>query len=654
MFKKFFLFQSNERTAGVSIDPQYYPQIIGSKGKKLEEVRSKFHNIQITFPEKDNKSNQVILHGDKDDVEKCSKFLQQKIKDLYSIDIEISKRLHPLLIGKHGSNIQRLREQIPDVRIEISSFNDENELPHIHLQGKRIDVDKARKILDEHISKLNISLENIIEDYITIDPIWHNRFFQNQRKLLNDLQQQYDHVLIKFPERKTKSGQVLLRGNKQSIEDIKKVLEELIDTWKNTITKEINIAHRYHGYLLAQGGSYIQPIEKQYNVQIKFPPRHNEQDLSKNNNIVRLIGRSDDIEKVQIILEKMIPIDLIVDIPHEAHSSLIGKNKHQLEILMKKYPDVNITFPPLKSKFNDIHLYGPLEQVEDLKYDLNELYEKYQIDKQARSYQVRFKIQSKYCSLINGNRRYNLKEKYDVHIQILRKLSTSDNKEQDENNLLSMNEIEILIIGYEDKVLACRNEILQLIEEFDSIITMEIEIDHRIHARIIGTGRQKLQQIMKEYNVDIKFPNRNQNDKVYVIGKNQDNIDSCIDHLLILEEDFLQDLPHKQDISNQSMLEQKLSNVQYRENNKLSLLNNSSRKSMKKQDKQMIFKVKNAPWTLNEYNELENQQQRMNNEHENSSFTAPNRDNLGIVNLFNQCQLVNSFIQISRLVEKYR
>ena len=51
----------------------------------------------------------------KEDVEKCSKFLQQKIKDLYSVEIEISKRLSPLLIGKGGANIQRLREQMPDV-----------------------------------------------------------------------------------------------------------------------------------------------------------------------------------------------------------------------------------------------------------------------------------------------------------------------------------------------------------------------------------------------------------------------------------------------------------------------------------------------------------------------------------------------------------
>ena len=85
--------------------PQYYPQIIGAKGKNLDEVRSKFNNIQITFPDANGKSDKVKLHGDKDDVEKCSKFLQQKIKDLYSIELDVPKRLYPMLIGKGGSNI---------------------------------------------------------------------------------------------------------------------------------------------------------------------------------------------------------------------------------------------------------------------------------------------------------------------------------------------------------------------------------------------------------------------------------------------------------------------------------------------------------------------------------------------------------------------
>ncbi|CAF4924009.1 unnamed protein product, partial [Rotaria magnacalcarata] len=63
------------------------------------------------------------------------------------------------------------------------------------------DVDKGRKILEEHINQINTSMENSIEQHITIDPKWHSRFFQNRRKLLTDLQQQYGDMLIKLPDR---------------------------------------------------------------------------------------------------------------------------------------------------------------------------------------------------------------------------------------------------------------------------------------------------------------------------------------------------------------------------------------------------------------------------------------------------------------------
>ncbi|CAF4602395.1 unnamed protein product, partial [Rotaria magnacalcarata] len=81
-------------------------------------------------------------------------------------------------IGKGGANIQRLREKIPDVRIDIPAIDDNKDSTHIRLSGKKLDVDKGRKILEEHINQINTSMENSIEQHITIDPKWHSRFFQ--------------------------------------------------------------------------------------------------------------------------------------------------------------------------------------------------------------------------------------------------------------------------------------------------------------------------------------------------------------------------------------------------------------------------------------------------------------------------------------------
>ena len=662
---------ANERTTGISIDPQFYPQIIGVKGKKLEEVRSKFHNIQITFPEANGKSDKVILHGDKEDVEKCSKFLQQKIKDLYSVEIEIPKRLSPLLIGKGGASIQRLREQMPDVRLEMPTMDESKESSNLRLNGKKMDVDKARKIVEERIAELNASLENSIEQHVTIDPKWHSRFFQNKRKLLNELQQQYGDMLIKLPERSANSDQVLLRGPKQIIERVQARLDELVDTWENTITKEMSIPHRHFGYLLAQGGTYIQPIQKEHNVQIKFPPRSNEQD-GVTEDTVRIIGRADDVDKAMVALEKMIPMETTVDIPSEAHDALVGKGHSQLQSLMEQYPDVQVTFPPLNSTSNSIHLKGQAEQVEGLKKELLERYEKYRADKQARSYELRFTIKPEFRSLVIGFRRRTmniLKEKHDVNIQIANiptpssavvptPVSTNDVNQQhddlqaaplEENPNLSTestpaSDVEIVITGYEAKALACRDEILKLIADFESTITMEIEIDRRIHARIIGSGGSKLQQIMKDYGVEIKFPSNNQSDKVHVIGTDQEKIDGCIDHLLILEEDFVQDVPHSKQNNTQSSsssdptFAQQLSNAQHQHrqqevpsSNQLSTTK-SGKVNTNKSQRQAPFQVKNAPWTAEDHNGHDGQQSRLKNGHSKSpkkGHNAPNRNDPG-------------------------
>jgi rRNA processing protein Krr1/Pno1 len=599
-----------------------------------------------------------------------------------------------MLIGKGGANITRLREKIPDVRIDILSIDDNKDSTHIRLNGKKIDVDKARKILEEHINQINTSIENSIEQYITIDPKWHNKFFLNKRKLLIDLQQQYGDMLIKLPERNANSDQVLLRGPKETIEQVRKRLEELIDTWENTITKEISIPHRHHGYLLAQGGTYIQPIQKEYNVQIKFPPRGNNQkdeqepttaatttttttnDDENQKDVVRLIGRSDDIDKAIISLEKMIPVESTVDIPYEAHGSLVGKGGSNLQLLIKQYPDVQVTFPPVNSTQNTIQLKGQGEQVEGVRKELLESYEKFQIDRQARSFEVRFTIKPEYRSLILGFRKKtinNLRQKYDVKIDVTNNQIPSsavvptpsvsndnDNttEEHDDQqatpqedlplpsetlNTNQLSDIEIIITGYEDKALACQEEILQLIKDFQAKITMEIEIDPRIHARIIGSGGSKLQQIMKEYNVEIKFQANNQSGKVHVIGLDQDKIDACIDHLLLLEEDYLQDLPYRPSTniqnSNESILGQQLLNTQQQQQQQeVPTVNKIKSTRNENKNKQAPFQVKNAPWTNGNEHENEYQQKnssRQRNGHENSpkksTSIAPNLNDLGTI-----------------------
>uniref|UniRef100_A0A8C1RWW7 High density lipoprotein binding protein b n=1 Tax=Cyprinus carpio TaxID=7962 RepID=A0A8C1RWW7_CYPCA len=105
----------NERTKDLIIEQKFHRTIIGQKGEKIKEVRDKFPEVIIIFPDQQQKSDIVQLRGPKNEVEKCAKFLQKLIAELvessFSISVPIHKQFHKNIIGKGGANIKKARTQ---------------------------------------------------------------------------------------------------------------------------------------------------------------------------------------------------------------------------------------------------------------------------------------------------------------------------------------------------------------------------------------------------------------------------------------------------------------------------------------------------------------------------------------------------------------
>jgi hypothetical protein len=55
--------QENERTKDIIIEQRFHRTIIGQKGAKIREIRDKFNQVQISFPEAGRKSDVVTLRG---------------------------------------------------------------------------------------------------------------------------------------------------------------------------------------------------------------------------------------------------------------------------------------------------------------------------------------------------------------------------------------------------------------------------------------------------------------------------------------------------------------------------------------------------------------------------------------------------------------
>lgn len=68
----------------------------------------------------------------------------------------------------------------------------------------------------------------------------------------------------------------------------------------------------------------------------------------------------------------------------------------------------------------------------------------------------------------------------------------------------------------------------------------EVEIDHRIHSRLIGSKGRGIHRIMDEFKVDIRFPGRDAKDpNLVVISGAEDAVLECKDHLLNLQEEYV-------------------------------------------------------------------------------------------------------------------
>ena len=74
--------QENEKSRDILIEQRFHKSLIGAAGGNIKEIRDRFNQVQITFPDPGRKSEVVQLRGPKTDVDKCYKYLQKIVADM--------------------------------------------------------------------------------------------------------------------------------------------------------------------------------------------------------------------------------------------------------------------------------------------------------------------------------------------------------------------------------------------------------------------------------------------------------------------------------------------------------------------------------------------------------------------------------------------
>uniref|UniRef100_A0A6Q2WRB8 Vigilin n=1 Tax=Esox lucius TaxID=8010 RepID=A0A6Q2WRB8_ESOLU len=511
----------------VSIPSKLHNSLIGSKGRFVRSIMEECGGVHIHFPTEGSGIDTVTIRGPAEEVEKAKKQLlslaEEKQTKSHTVELKAKPEYHKFLIGKGGGNIRKVRDST-GARIIFPTVDDEDQ-ELITVVGTEDAVREAQKELEELIR----SLDNVVEDVMTVETKHHRYFVARRGQVLRDIADEYGGVMVSFPRTGTNSDKVTLKGAKDCVEAAKKRMLEIIEDLDAQVTMECVIPQKFHRSIMGPKGSRIQAITRDHNVQIKFPERLDAPGKGPHANLNE--STCDSFEHRE---EKKFKKCITKSLPFELHRYIIGQKGSGIRKMMDEF-EVNIQVPAPELQSDIISITGLANHLDRAKDGLLERVKELtaeQEDRSLRSFKLTITVDPKYHPKIIGRKGAiitNIRTEHDVNIQF-----------PDKND---ENQDQITITGYEHKATAAKDAIQAIVDELEEMISEDITLDARVHARIIGARGKGIRRIMDEFKVDLRFPVPGAADpnQVSVTGR-PELVDEAIDHLLNLEEEYMADV----------------------------------------------------------------------------------------------------------------
>jgi len=588
----------------IIIPAKFHNAMIGAGGKLIQSISEECGGVAIKFPPPEAKSDKVTIRGPKDDVAKAKNMLvelsNEKQEASFTTEVRAKPQHHRFLIGRSGANIKKIRDATGARIIFPTNKDEDKEL--ITIIGKKDSIVKAK----EQLESIIIELDKIAEDTMTIDPKYHRHFVARRGEVLRQISEQYGGVTVSFPRAGVDSDKVTLKGVEKCVQEAKARMLEIVSDLEQMVSIEVIIPQRYHRTVMGARGSKVQNITTEFDVQIKFPDRdmgQHDQYAETNGetngdaegeivipvtppqDIVRVSGKKEKCEGARDALLALVPVTVEATVPFRHHRYIIGQKGENVRSMMTAH-DVNIQVPPADDQSDIIRITGPPANTENAMVALEEKVkqlEEDEADRQMRSHQVRVEVDPEYHPKIIGKRGAvisKIREKYDVNIQFPPRGSTDEHV--------------ITITGYEKNAEEAKSAILAITGEFDKMVKEPVEIDSRIHSRLIGGRGRAIRKVMEEYKVEIKFPRGDDDPNIVVIMGSQEQVEECREHLLNIAEEYMQDLDERDQYRSPENIQQDIDDSAHNNSS-----DNQSRGGGRGGGKggKPGFIVQGAPWT---------------------------------------------------------
>ncbi|XP_071388118.1 vigilin [Centroberyx affinis] len=538
---------ANIKETEVAIPAKLHNSLIGSKGCLVRSIMEECGGVHIHFPSEGSGSDKVTIRGPVGEVERAKRQLlqlaEEKQVNNFTAELQAKPEYHKFLIGRGGANIRRVRDRTGARIIFPSPDDTEQEL--ITIVGREEAVRLAQKELETLVK----NLDDVVEDTMVVEVRHHRHFVCRRGQVLRELAEEYGGVAVSFPRTGAHSQRVTLKGAKDCVEAAKRRIQEIIEDLESQVSVEVAIPQRYHRAIMGPKGCRIQHITREHEVQVKFPERDDSaagQEAPPQENgevspeaefvprkcdIITISGRAEKCELAKAALLALVPITEDVEVSYELHRYIIGQKGSGIRKMMEEY-EVNIWVPQPEQQWDVIRVTGQVPNVERAKLGLLERVKELQAeqeDRALRSFKATMSVDPKFHPKIIGRKGAvisQIRKDHDVSIQFPDK----GDEQQDV----------IVISGYERNVEEARQAIQQLVSELQEMVSQDVHLDPRTHARIIGARGKAIRKLMEEFKVDIRFPQpgSDEPDKVTVTGL-PETVDNAIDHLLNLEEEYM-------------------------------------------------------------------------------------------------------------------
>uniref|UniRef100_A0AC35TXN0 Vigilin n=1 Tax=Rhabditophanes sp. KR3021 TaxID=114890 RepID=A0AC35TXN0_9BILA len=495
----------------------------------LSDIEKECGNVFFSIPKE--KSDKITIRGPKEFVATAERLLNELLSNLNDqteeTTITAEQTYHKFLIGKAGGKVKKLREQYPTVRILFP----EDASDDIYLVGKKEEVQAVKAILLKQIEELKQTIELTAD----VDSKYHKHFLVRGNEVLKDIQAQNGNVQVYFPKMGDTSTTVTIKGSKECAESAKARILEIVDDLTCQVTLEVEIDNKYYRTILANRGQHTQEISKQHNVHIKFPVKDAKDEVNEEGkniaNIVTIIGRDYKCEAAKNALLALVPIVKEFSVDKINHSALIGRGGEGIRALQQTY-NVNISIPNNSDNSDIITITGVASNVDQCILELqgrNVEFEKLAEERVLKAFKIVVNVPATYHQKLIGRKGAvvnEMRNKFDVQISFPKEGDVPD---------------AVTISGYEEKVGECKAEIEAIIAKLQSMFTQTVSFDPRFHPRMIGTGAKTLKKTCEEFNVDIRMPNKTDQDPTLVTftGEKESDVVECIEALIIQEEDFV-------------------------------------------------------------------------------------------------------------------